>query len=107
MAHRANSATQLATDRDLLIGDLEVPAGTYTLWSTYTEDSATLIVNSQTNLWGTDYDGSHDFGRTAMTRSDLTGAVERFTISIEEEAEGGVLHFEWDRTRYSVPIRVR
>jgi len=103
----ANAATQFTTDRDVTIGDLEVPAGTYTLWSTYTPEGGTLIVNSQTGIWGTAYDGEYDFGRTALSREDLAQPVERFTISIDPNDSGGVLNLDWDTARYTVPIRVR
>ena len=86
---------------------MELPAGTYTLWSTYTPDSATLIINSQTNQWGTMYDETQDFGRTGLSLSTLSTSVSRFTISVQETADGGTLHLDWDRNRYSVPIRAR
>jgi DUF2911 family protein len=96
----ANAATHLTTNADLTIGDLSVPAGTYTLWSLYEAGSESLIINSQTNQWGTDYSEEQDFGRTAMTASTMDTPSERFTISISD----GMLHMEWDATRYSVPI---
>lgn len=98
----ANAATHFTTDRDLRLGELLVPAGSYTLWSTYTPDSAHLIVNRQTDQWGTQYDPGQDLGRVEMERSALDEPVERFTISVEE----GELRLEWDETRFSVPITV-
>lgn len=103
----ANAATHFTTSRDVTIGDLEVPTGTYTLWTTFTPESAFLIVNERTQIWGTAYDASTDLGRTALETSELQEPVERFTIEIEPTATGGLLHLSWDRTRYSVPIRVR
>lgn len=103
----ANAATQFSTDRDLLIGDAEVPAGDYTLWSTYTADSATLIFNSQTGQWGTEYDEAQDLVRVPMSRETLAEPVDRFTISIEPTDEGGILQLTWDQARFSVPMRVR
>lgn len=96
----ANAATHLTVDGDVTIGDLEVPAGTYTLWSTFTDDSAELIVNRQTDQWGTQYDPDQDLGRVSMTRTELDQPVERFTILVQD----GMLTLEWDRTRFSVPI---
>jgi len=79
-----------------------VPAGSYTLWSTYTPDSAHLIVNRQTDQWGTQYDPAQDLGRVEMERTALDTPVERFTISIEEDE----LRLEWAETRFSAPITV-
>jgi len=98
----ANAATHFTTDRDLRLGELLVPAGSYTLWSTYTPDSAHLIVNRQTDQWGTQYDPAQDLGRVEMERTALDTPVERFTISIEEDE----LRLEWAETRFSAPITV-
>ena len=49
----ANSATHFNTSVDLQFGDVVVPAGTYTLWTIPTEGGATLIINTQTDQWGT------------------------------------------------------
>jgi len=103
----ANAATMFSTNRDLRLGDLDVPAGSYTLWSIYDESGGQLIVNKQTGQWGTQYDPEQDLGRVPMERSELAEPVERFTFRIEETPEGGVIHLDWDRTRWSVPFTVR
>ncbi|GMR13127.1 MAG: hypothetical protein BMS9Abin29_1327 [Gemmatimonadota bacterium] len=103
----ANSATMFTTDTDLILNDMKLPAGSYTLWTTFTDSAQVLIVNRQTGQWGTAYDESQDFGRVAMTIDHLRDVVERFTISFQEMEGGGVMHLEWDHTRFSVPIRFR
>src|SRR5688572_2972596 len=52
----ANAATTLTTSTDLMIGNLHVPAGTYSLYTIPGEKEWTLIVNKQTGQWGTNYD---------------------------------------------------
>ncbi|MGB7211661.1 MAG: DUF2911 domain-containing protein [Gemmatimonadales bacterium] len=99
----ANAATQLTTDRDLIIGGAVVPAGTYTLWTLPTKDGATLIINSQTGQWGTDYDAKRDFARVPLAVSSLAAPVERFTLTVSD----AVLVMDWDRSRFTVPIRVK
>lgn len=103
----ANAATHLTIDRDVTIGDLAVPAGTYTLWTTFTADEAFLIVNKQTQIWGTAYDAGQDLGRIGMTREVLNTPVERFTISLDMDGADGTLSFAWDDLRFDVPVRVR
>lgn len=102
----ANSATLFTTDSDLILRDRRVPAGSYTLWTLFTESSQELIVNRQTGQWGTEYDESRDFARIPMTVEPLGQVAERFTISFQETRMGGVMHLDWDKTRFSVPIRV-
>lgn len=103
----ANAATHFRTDRDLEIAGAAVPAGTYTLWTTFSPEGATLILNEQTQIWGTAYDPGHDFARVPLEREALEEPVERFTISIEMREGGAALVMEWDRTRFEAPIRVR
>ena len=103
----ANAATHFTVDRDLLIGDKEIPAGTYTLWTTFTSDAATLIINRQTRQWGTQYNETQDFARVSLELSRLPESSERFTITISELADGVELGLNWDRSRYSVPVLVR
>jgi hypothetical protein len=89
-----------------MIRNERIPAGTYTLWTTFTQESATLIINSQTKQWGTEYDAERDFVRIPLDREDLAESVERFTIAIEPTPTGGVLRLSWDLTSFSVPMRV-
>jgi hypothetical protein len=103
----ANAATEFSTDRDLDIGGVRVPAGTYTLFSQFTAESAHLIINQQTGQWGTVYDQAQDLARVELVEGSVTTPVERFTIAIEPAAEGASLQLTWDTTRYTVPIRVR
>ena len=103
----ANEATHFRTDRDLTIGSIRVPRGTYTLWTIPARDAWTLIINRQTGQWGTDYDKTKDVGRTPMKVSTLTTPVEQFTIAIEPARDGsGLLTMRWDTTQASIPIHV-
>jgi hypothetical protein len=103
----ANAATQLRTDRDLVVGTLTVPAGTYTLWTLPTPSGWQLIINRQTGQWGTQYDGAQDLGRVPMGVTALAEPVEVFTIAVEPQGPGGVLTIAWDRTKALVPFTVR
>lgn len=103
----ANAATQFNTSRPIRLGDIELPAGAYTLWTTFTPDTATLIVNAQTGQWGTAYDAARDVGRTTLEQRDRETPAERFTIEIAGEASAAELHLGWDDRTYVAPISVR
>lgn len=103
----ANQATHFRTDRNLTIGTIRLPRGTYTLWTIPARDGWTLIVNRETGQWGTDYDKTQDVGRTPMKVATLGAPVEQFTIAIEPAGDGwGVLTMSWDTTQASVSIHV-
>ena len=103
----ANAATQLVVGRDIVVGSLAVPAGTYTLWTLPTPSGWQLIINRQSGQWGTEYDATRDLGRVAMTVAQLADPVENCTIAIEAQGAGGILSVTWDRTRAQVPFTVR
>jgi hypothetical protein len=102
----ANAATGFTTDADLTINGTRIAKGSYTLWTLPTPEGATLIVNSQTGQWGTQYDESKDFARIKLAREQLAQPVEIFTIAVEPAERGGVLSLVWDRTKYMAPILV-
>lgn len=102
----ANRATHFSTTQDLVIGDLNVPAGEYTLFTIPEPEGGTLIINKQTGQNGQNYDGSRDLGRVPMEINTQPEATERFTIRVEEANPGGVLKLIWDRTVFSVDFEI-
>ena len=102
----ANRATHFTTDRNLVVRDLEVPAGEYTLYTIPSEEGGLLLINTQTGQGGTTYDADLDLGRVDLTRTTLDESVEVFTIQVEEMEEGGVLKLQWGTTELSVPFGV-
>jgi hypothetical protein len=103
----ANEATDLITDRPLELGSNVLPPGRYTLWIIPSPTAWTLIVNNETDQWGTDYKQSFDRFRIPLALSTLARPLEKFTISIEPTNSGGVIRFRWDTTEASVPFTVR
>jgi hypothetical protein len=102
----ANSATTLHTDADIMIGDIAVPKGDYTLFVDISDpDNWTLIVNKKTGEWGLAYDGSQDLGKTKMTMSKPPAMVENLVYTITDNGGGkGTLTLAWEDHSASVPI---
>ncbi len=96
----ANSATTLVTDKPLLIGKAEIPAGRYTVYTVPGKTEWQLIINKQTGQWGTEYDQSKDLVRIPMAVKTLTAPVEKFEITIDKD----MLHLRWDTTEAVVSI---
>src|SRR5512134_1003050 len=103
----ANAATVLETSADLLVGGTTVPAGKYTLYSIPSQSGWTLIINTNTGQWGTEYDARHDLARIPMAVTPTAQPVEQFTIAIERDGEGSVLSLSWERTRAAVRLAVK
>lgn len=98
----ADAATTIQTSKALKIGTLDVPAGTYTLY-TLPGETWQLIVNKQTGQWGTDYDEKQDLGRTPMTAGTASSPAENLTLTIEN----GQLKLHWGTMTQSVPLSVQ
>jgi hypothetical protein len=104
----ANAATQFTTSAPITLAGIEVPQGTYTLWTVPHANGAELIVNKQTGQWGTGYNGSLNLGKAPMATETLDAPVEKFTISIvPADAHRGTLAMEWGQFRWTAPIVVR
>ena len=109
----ANWATRLTLDFEVRFGDLDVPRGEYTLFLLPRADRGELIVSRQTRQWGTDYDPSHDFGRTPLGRRTLGEAVGSLAITLEPDlpaeagaVPSGTLRVTWGEAEYSTPWRM-
>jgi Protein of unknown function (DUF2911) len=104
----ANSATTLKTDADLTIGDLNVPAGTYTLFVDISDpDNWVLIVNKKTGEWGLSYDGTQDLGRAKMTMTKPAETIENLKYTIAgTSGSKGTLTLAWENHIATVPITV-
>jgi hypothetical protein len=104
----ANAATQFTTSVPVKIAGMQVPAGTYTLWTGPHKNGADLIVNKQTGQWGTEYNHSLDLGTARLTGEALPAPVEAFTISIVPvDSHHGTLIMEWGFFKWTAPIEVQ
>jgi len=101
----ANAATTLNTTGKLTIGDLTVPAGTYTLYSLPTADGWQLVVNKQTGQWGTVYDKAQDLGRVKMSTGSTAVPIETLVLDFEKTiGDATELHIKWAAVDASVQI---
>lgn len=104
----ANAATQFTTSAPIKLAGMQVPAGTYTLWTVPHTNGVDLIVNKQYGQWGTEYNGSRNLGIAKMTTEKASTPVEEFTISIPQDgAQHGTLIMEWGSFKWTAPIEVR
>ncbi len=102
----ANSATAFHTDGDIMIGDVMVPKGDYTLYVLPTKDSWMLAINKQTGQWGTEYSQAQDLGRAKMTLSSAPAPIESYKMTLSGSAKSGKLQLEWEKTIATVAIMV-
>ena len=97
----ANGATTLKAESDLMIGDLHVPAGSYTLFVDISDpDNWVLIVNKKTGEWGLAYDAAQDLGKVKMQMAKPASMMEALKYTIAD----GKVTLSWENKEASVPI---
>lgn len=103
----ADEATKLTTPVDLMIGDLKVPAGSYSLFTTTKSDGSwTLIVNKTAEQWGAfTYDKAQDLGRVPMQATKTPSPVEQFTIAWNKTGPNqATLQLSWENSMATVDV---
>lgn len=105
----ANAATTFSTDADLMIGDLNVPKGNYTLFVDIAKpDRWVLIISKNTGEWGLAYKAGDDLGRVPMQMSKPSHLIEDLKWTVTNLGHGkGRLTLAWEYHVASVPISVR
>ncbi len=105
----ADECTKLTTSRNLKIGNLQVPAGSYSLWMLPTAGDWTLIINRQADAFHTRYPAGDDLGRITLEKRSLSEPVEQLTFSVEKNPQGpgGVIRMRWETTAVSAPFTVQ
>ena len=103
----ANWATKLTTEAPLQMGNLNLPAGSYSIWTLPNANEWILIINKRTGQFHKDYDSSTDFGRTRMNLKTLPAPVETFKINLKDDGgKQGTLALDWETTEASIPFTV-
>jgi len=102
----ANPATTLITAGNLKIGTLDVPAGTYTLFTLPSAKQWIFIVSKKTGEWGIPYPEGNDLGRTPMISKPMSSSQENMSISFENtKGSSTELHVKWGTTDQYVTVK--
>jgi len=100
----ANEATELEFFKDVEINRKKIKKGRYTLYAIPYTDKWTLIVNKDTDTWGSfRYDSSKDVVRMDLpvNKNDFT---EDMTIVFEKTNSGANMNMYWEDVKVALPI---
>jgi hypothetical protein len=106
----ANEPTTLHVDGPVRVGGLDLPAGSYAIYTVPDPASWQVIVNRATRQWGleseyTDAVRAREVGRFRARAEVLDTPVETLTFRPVRAAEGAVdLLLEWQTTRVRIPV---
>jgi hypothetical protein len=101
----ANEATEIELYQTVKIGGAKIKKGRYTMYCIPYADKWTLIINKETDTWGSfKYDAKKDIVRTEIAVQKQTEITEAFTMVFEKSATGANLIVAWDNVKASLPL---
>ena len=103
----ANEATEIEFFKDVKINNRKIKKGRYTLYCIPYPDKWTLIVNKETDTWGSfKYDQTKDVVRkdVPVIKNEPTEAL---TIVFEKSATGANMLMYWDDVKAVLPIEFK
>lgn len=107
----ANEATTFTCSDDIMIDGKKLSAGEYSLWTIPSEDSWTVIFNSNIPSWGVDFsqkaehDAMFDVVKIEVPIKLKSEPKESFEIDIVDNPNAS-LTFSWDKTFVEVPLKL-
>lgn len=102
----ANEATELTLYIPMKLGDTVLDEGTYTLYTIPNKDKWTVIINCDTNVWGSySYDKINDMVRIEVPTKKPAAPVETLSMVFKTEPTETTLLIGWDTMYIEVPFK--
>ena len=103
----ANEATEITVTKDILLNNVLLKAGTYSLFTIPEKDAWTIIINSDLGLWGSyNYNPKMDMLRFKVATQLMQGAVyEPFSIMIDQKNDKAEIILAWDSVQVRIPVQ--
>lgn len=105
----ANSSTQLTFSDDVKLGGVDVPKGTYALYTKPGKSEWTVMIYKDLSLGGgvARYDEANELGRFTAKVNELPFSIESFTISIGDISNDKAnIMVMWEKTAIMLPLEV-
>jgi hypothetical protein len=101
----ANEATEIEFFQTVKIGGVRVKKGRYTIFAIPFEEKWTLIINRDTDTWGSfKYDEAKDVTRLDVPVYKQADITESFSMYFEKSVMGASLAIQWDNVRINLPV---
>jgi hypothetical protein len=102
----ANEATEVKFYCDVKFGNKIVKAGTYVLHTIPGQNEWTIILNKNTDTWGTCfYDETKDLIRFKVSTKE-DNMLDVFSIDFEKRTKNTYMVLAWETTRVDIPLKV-
>jgi hypothetical protein len=103
----ANEASEITLTRDMQVNGQNLKAGTYSIFTIPEKDKWTIIINSETGLWGAyNYNEKLDIMRFDVpTKSTGKLVYEAFQMKFDQKNELANLIINWDDVQVIIPFK--
>ena len=103
----ANEATEITLTKDIILNNIVLKAGTYSLFTIPDKEKWTIIVNGDVGLWGSyNYNQKLDVMRFEVPVQRMEGtAYEPLTLQFDQRNNMADLLIMWDRIKVAIPIK--
>jgi hypothetical protein len=98
----ADEPTILVFDKDVSFDGHPIKAGKYSFFAVPQKDKWTVILNSNTTMWGTDHDqhANQDVLKVDVPVMNLSTPVEQLTMTTNNKQ----VTLAWDKVKIVVPV---
>lgn len=101
----ANEATEIEFFKNVRLGGKKINKGRYTLFAIVNENSWTIIINKETDTWGSfAYDPKKDVVRHVVSTQRTDTSIESLGMGFEKTVQGFNLVIAWENTKVAVPF---
>ncbi|MDC7999484.1 DUF2911 domain-containing protein [Aequorivita todarodis] len=102
----ANEATELDIYVPLKFGSTVLKPGNYTLYTIPDEQNWTIIINSDTNVWGAfSYKKEKDVARITVPCEQAVAPIESLSMIFKTDSKGTILMIGWDDHYVEIPFK--
>jgi tetratricopeptide (TPR) repeat protein len=102
----ANAATKIVLSTDATIGDVKVPAGTYSILSVPGKEEWKVVLNKDLKVTENSYNADENIAEIAVKPME-NAMTETMMFSFHNVKENSAdLVFEWENTSWALPIKV-
>jgi hypothetical protein len=102
----ANETTEIKFFKDVTLGDKQIAAGTYSLYTIPDKTEWTIILNSKLDTWGAyEYEESKDVVRFKVPVEKPEAEVEAFTIVFDGGKGTATMILAWENTLVKIPVK--
>lgn len=104
----ANEATEIEFYKDVKIAGKKIPKGRYTLYALINPDTWTMILNKETDTWGSfNYDAKKDIVRVNVPVEKTADAADAFALWFDKTSNGINMVVNWDNVKVALPIALK